>query len=213
MSGAPSAAQLLEAITPKQEQQLTNFARRRLSRINGGERLRQFFCSLSPEDLVQDAKYKVLLGEEVPGAGRRLKARNRVSVEAFINCLRGIIESDLSSLLKAANRRSQEHLPVGDTESEPGMVDPRDPLDQADEIARRDLRRVVFARLRENLAAEPGLLPRMLQWEEGFLEDDRVAADALDRKPAQRLRELVRPICKELSSEVSPAPTGKEILL
>ena len=70
------------------------------------------------------------------------------------------------------------------------------------------------ARLRERAAAEPDLLPVILQWEEGFLTDDRIAAEELDRKPAHRVRVMFREVLQELAAELSVAPvTGKEMLL
>jgi DNA-directed RNA polymerase specialized sigma24 family protein len=212
-TGGPSATELLEAITPEQEQQLQAFARRRLRRAANTPWLQRHLAPNSAEDLVQEAKAKVLLGEQFPRVGRRLKPRNRVSVEACLACLRGIMESDLSNLLKVARRRG-EHLSVGDSRTEPGTVDPPDPLDPAGNLVRRDLRCVGFARLRERAAAEPDLLPVILQWEEGFLTDDRIAAEELNRKPAHRVRVMFREVLQELAAELSVAPvTGKEMLL
>jgi hypothetical protein len=204
-NGAPSATELLEAITPEQERQLQAFARLRLRRVAYAPWLQRYFASISAEDLVQQAKTKVLIGEAFPRAGRRLTARNRASVEACLACLRGIMQ---------IARRRGEHLPVGDAGADLGNVDPADPLDPVAHLARRDLSRVVFARLRERAAAEPDLWPALQRWEEGFLSDDRVAAGELDRKPAYRLRVFAREILKELSAELSVAPvSGREILI
>ena len=123
------------------------------------------------------------------------------------------MESDLSNLLKVARHRG-EHLSVGDSRSEPGAVDPPDPLDPAGDLVRRDLRCVAFARLQERAAAEPDLLPAILQWEEGFLTDDRIADEELDRKPAHRVRVMLREVLQELAAELSVASvTGKEMVL
>src|ERR1035441_6912286 len=89
-NGGPSATELLEAITPEQEQKLQAFARQRLRRAANTRWLQRYLAPNSAEDLVQEAKAKVLLGEQFPRAGRRLKPRNRVSVEACLACLRGI---------------------------------------------------------------------------------------------------------------------------
>ena len=88
-NGSPTATDLLEAITPHQEQQLAAFARQRLRRLASTRWLQRYFAAIDPEDLVQEAKLKVLIGEQFPRAGRRLKPRNRASLEAFLACLSG----------------------------------------------------------------------------------------------------------------------------
>jgi hypothetical protein len=212
-NGGPNATELLEAITPKQVQQLQAFARQRLRRAANTPWLQRYLTLTSAEDLVQEAKAKLLLGEQFPRTGRRLKPRDRVSVQACLACLRGIIESDLSHLLNVARGRG-EHLSVGDSRTEPGTVDPPDPLDPAGELVRRDLRRVGFARLRERAAAEHDLLPAIRGWEEGFLTDDRIAAEELDRKSAHRLRVMFREVLQRLAGELNVTPvSGKEMLL
>lgn len=207
--------ELLSALSenPDCYRRLAGFARLRLRSVTTSRQLQQHFAAVTAEDLVQEALLKLLLGEHEPTLGRHLKTHNRTSLEAFVSCVKGVINSDLNTLVKAACFRC-DHVFTGNPEHEPGAIDPVEPHDAAGLLSRRDLHRTLFAKLYGRIQNRPMLLRVVQDWEERFLDDDRIGDDGMDRKLAFRIRKLAREIIAELAAEVSPAVgDGREMLL
>jgi hypothetical protein len=212
-SGLPLADLLAAAAEPNQYQNLVRFARRRLRWLAAAAENERPLSGLDPEDLVAEAVLQVSLGELNPGLGRRLSARQRASIGAFVHSLKDIIKSNLSNCLKRAEAR-QEHLPLGNELDMPGSVDPADPADVNVQLVRRDLQRAIFERLYHAVATQPALLPAIQDWEPNFLSATRIGDRADDRNLSHRLRRMVRGILNDLAHELGPGNLGgREMLL
>ena len=210
-SPLPTALQLVSALTEEQHQQLTDFASKRMRRLAGVPGMDRFLAGMEPDDLVHAALEKLLQGDAHPKQGRRLSAKNRRSPEAFILCVMGIINSDLSNATHSLEA-SFSHLPLGDAETEPGAVEVSEPIDLVQLLERRDGKRELFARLRQR--AEPELQPIIEYWEPNYLTDDCIARGQFDRRLVYRVRLLTCEIFAELAREIQPeGPTGREMLM
>ena len=209
-----SLSQLLEAAAePSQYGELLRFARWRLKSLNAIPENKRALAGLDAEDLIAQALLQVSLGGLDSRLGRQLSASNRTSIRAFVICLKGIIRSNSTNLLKRMEAR-QEHLPLGDELEVPGTVDPADPTDVYAELIRQDLQRVVFERLYRAVANMPALLPAIQDWERNFLSASRIGERGHDRSLDHRLRGLVRGILHDLARELDPGnPNGREMLL
>ncbi len=84
-----------------------------------------------------------------------LKAKNCRSTAAFILYLQSVINSQLSNLTRSLETNC-EHVPVGDCWENPDAVEPVDLADLLRLIERRDLKAVLFARLRQWAADHAG---------------------------------------------------------
>ena len=210
--GTSSAAGLLAALTSEQREELRKFAAKRLARVarrTSGQRL---LARTSPGDLFDGAIRAVLLGEEHPGQGRRLKAKNRRSTADFILALQSIINSQISNLA-CSLESNRLHVPVGSPWEDPGAVELLDLADLAQEIERRDLKAVLFTRLRQWAADHAGLLRIIDYWEQHFEASDRIGHSGFDQNLVHRIRLRAQEICLGLTREFRPqATTGREIL-
>ena len=161
---------------------------------------------------MHQALLKLHLGEDNPSLGRHLKARNRVSMKAFIACVIGVISSDVYNLVNEARHR-HEHAFVGDPEQEPGAVEPAELQDAQDLLSRRDLHRVFFKRLYQRIKNQPALLAVVQDWEQRFYDDDRIGSTGINRDLVYRVRQLAREVIADFG-ELRPAINdGKEMLL
>jgi len=213
MGDAYTVSDLLAALSTEQFNKLIGFARLRLRAVTRSLELRGCLASTDPEDLVAEAFLKLKLGEDNPSLGRHLKARNRTSTEAFLESVRGIINSDLDHLVQEAKARYL-HLPVGDVDNEPGAVDPAAPEDTYQLLSRRDLQQVLFAKLYQSIRNQPALLGIVRDWEVRFLDDDHIGAEGQNASMVHRVRQFAREILAELAVELSPTPgDGKEMVL
>jgi hypothetical protein len=208
-SPSPTALALVSALTEKQHQQLRDFAAARMRKFDGSAGMDRFLGSRKAEDLVHAALEKVLAGEADPKNGRRLSHKNRRSAQAFLDCLKGII----NSLLSNARRRSETrilHLPFGCGAIEDGAVTVADPSSQDKHLELRDTQRVLLARLRQ--IAEPEMLPLLDDWE---ANGDFIAPEGFDRRLVYRARVLTQQVLTDMARELLPATqvTGMEMLL
>jgi len=182
-----------------------------MRRIAGAPGMDRFLAGRMPDEIVHSALERVLLGDTHPKKGRKLSVKNRQSTTAFALCVMGIINSQLSNAIDAAEA-SFSHLPLGDAETEPGVVEVPEPIDQAQFLERRDVQRELFTRLREQ--AGPELRPVIDYWEPNYLADDCIARGEFDRRLVHRVRLLARAILTDLAREIQPrAPTGMEMLM
>ncbi len=178
------------------------------ARGKGPSRRRLLSIISSPEDLVGRAVQAVLLGEERPGEGRRLSAKNRRSTAAFVAGLRSVVDSQLSNLTRSAEANS-EHVPVG-TREDPDAVELADLSDLARLIERRDLKAVLFRHLREWAAGHAGLLRVIGAWEQSFEGGDRIGESRFDRNLVQRVRSETQAFLLKLARESdSQARSGR----
>jgi len=203
--GCHSVEELLSALSEDQYHRLVGFARLRLRAATNSTWLQRCFGVMDAEDLVNQAFLKLHLGECNPSLGRHLKAHNRVNIEAFIACVKGIISSDLYNLVNAARNR-HEHLFVGDSESEPDAIDPVEPRDPRDLLSRRDLHRVFFKKLYQRMH-QPSLLDIVRDWEARSLDDDyigRAGMDDMNRDLVRRVRKLAREVIAEIETDITP---------
>jgi hypothetical protein len=211
--GLPLSELLAAAAEPSQYQNLVRFARWRLKSLNAVPENKRPLARLDAEDLVAQALFQVSLGGLDPRLGRQLSASNRASIGAFLICLKGIIRSNSSNLLKSVEA-GQMHLLLGDELEMPGAVDPADPTDLNAQLIRRDLQQVVFERLYRAVASMPALLPAIRDWEQNFLTAGRIGDRGQDRNLDHRLSRLVRRILEDLAREIDPGdPDGREMLL
>ena len=175
-----------------------------MRRVAGAPGMDRFLAGAEPDDFVNAALEKVLLGDSYPNQGRRLSARNRQSAQAFMSCLKGIINSDLSNAINGAEA-SISHLPLGDTETEKGVVEAPEPIDPGRLLEDRDCKRELFTRLREQ--AGPELQPVIDAWEPNYLSADGIAHGEFDRRLVHRVRLLAREIMADFTKEVRPQAT------
>ena len=207
-----SVEELLSALSEEQYHRLIGFARFRLRAATNSRWLQQCLGATDAEDLVHQALLKLHLGEDNPSLGRHLKARNRVSMKAFIACVIGVISSDVYNLVNEARHR-HEHAFVGDPEQEPGAVEPAESQDAQDLLSRRDLHRVFFKRLYQRIKNQPALLAVVQDWEQRFYDDDRIGSTGINRDLVYRVRQLAREVIADFG-ELRPAiHAGKEMLL
>ena len=177
----------------------------------GGPALR-IVAALTPEDLVGEAIASLLLGEADPIRGRRLSARARQDATVFLWSVMAIINSLLNNLV-TSKEAAALHQPTGpDTDDEAaGLIDP---VDHDRLLQNRDLKRVLFQRLRRILPKEPSLEPVIDHWEKTFHDGDRIADGGHGSNLVRRVRKHARGILDELARELpKPAPTGMDMLL
>lgn len=210
-SALPTALQLVTALTEAHRQQLLDFAAKRMWRVRRSPGMERFLAGKTPGDLVNSALEKLLLGDTHPKKGRQLPVKNRQSLEAFLHCVRNVINSELSNAITALETTC-EHLPLGDAETEPGSVEPTDPVDLPRLLERRDLEQELFRRLRQRAA--PDLQPIVAHWAPRFLSEDRIASRGFDRRRVSQVRRLAREILTELAQELHSRPVrGIDLLL
>lgn len=211
LESLPKADQLVARLSKSDYAELEAFARKRLASAAASPPLQRYLVQTSPLELVDQVIVKVLLGDCGGKVGRTLKPRNRRSEKAFMECLKGMLCSELSNLVTSAEAR-YEHLPVGEHADDPLVVDPPDRIDQEEALARRDLQQVVFARLYARAAQNPELLPIIQRWEEAFLADDRIPQADCSRKLVWRVRSLARGILRQLAQEHSLGEDERQML-
>jgi hypothetical protein len=208
----PSALELLRALTEEQHQRLRAFARKRLDRAALRPNLQRLLAGATPEDLVDAALEKLLLGDTYPKKGRKLPSKNRQSTDAFLRCVMGIINSDLSNLATSAEA-SFLHLSFSEEEDGVGGVQVAEPLSIASLLQRRDFERQLFARLEPIMQNEPSLAPVIHHWSEHFQFADRIAGPEFDPNLVYRVRQHAQRISRELAQEIQPGQvTGLEML-
>jgi hypothetical protein len=212
-SSLPTALQLVSALTEEQHQTLKGFAAKRMRRLRAAPGMERCLGGKSPEELVHDAFEKVLQGDSHPRKGRKLSAKNRQSTDAFIDCVRGIINSDLSNLVRSFEV-SVPHVPLGDPEAEPDTVELSDPGNFVRQLEQRDTQRELFVRLEQLLQNEPALEPIIRHWHEHYQVSDRIAGPEFDVNLVYRVRQHAQRILHELAKEGQANDvTGMEMLL
>lgn len=202
-----SVEELLSAFSEQHYRRLIGFARLRVRAVANSRWLQQCLSATDAEDLVHQSIPKLLLGEHDPSLGRHLKPRNRVSLDAFIACVKGVISSDLYNLVNKARHR-HEHTFIGNPDQEPGAVEPTESQDTHELLSRRDLHRVLFQQLYQRIENQPALLTVVQDWEGRFFDDDRIGGVGSNRDLVYRVRQLVRDIIADLDVAVSPAISG-----
>ena len=167
----------------------------------------------SPDDVVQNALEKTLMGDSHPKEGRKLSVKDRQCMDNFLEFVRGIINSDISNTVRSTEV-SIPHDVMGDPETEPSTVDVPDPVELEKLLELQDFQRELFARLELVLQNEPELEPVIRFWSEHFYGTDRIAGPKFDQHRVFRVRQHARRICRELAQEIEPgAVTGMEMLL
>ena len=209
----PSASKLLDNLTEVQHRHLRAFAARRLGRLVFAAAWPRILARTSPDDLVHRAVEKVLDGERNPRQGRTLSARDRASTDAFVACLTGIINSELSHLICSAEARYGHVSAQTGEETSDDVVEVADPRNLRTTVELRDLKVALFRNLRAATVDRPKLWPIIDAWETVFLEDLRIPTTGFDRRLVSELRELARGIYTRLTRAARPkAPKGVEML-
>lgn len=207
-----SISELISALTPRHCRLLAGFVRVRLEMKGQSRWLRECLAATTPEDLVQEALLKLLLGEANPSLGRHLQPQYRVNLTVFISAVKSIIASDISNLANAARHR-HKHIFIGDPETEPGAVNPPHARDTYGMLSRRDLHHALFKQLYQRIHKQPALLAVVQDWEHNFWQSDRIGGKGANRLLLFRVRKLAREIIAELASEISPQHgDGREML-
>jgi hypothetical protein len=212
-SSRSTAAELLASLTEQQHNYLIAFAAKRLQRLRGNAPWQRILACVAPEDCVNRSIEKVLLGDTHPKKGRTLAAHNRASLDAFLACLTGIINSDLSHLISSTEAQC-EHVPV-QTEAETSHgVELAEEWNPSVALELQDLKEALFSRLRQVVSKRQALCPIIDSWEASFLADHRIPNQGFDRRLVWEVRRLARDILTDLARELTPgAPTGMEMLL
>jgi hypothetical protein len=185
------------ALTEAQYQHLRAFAAKRLRRLQGRQDLAQFWTGKIPEDLVHDAIQKVLLGDTHPKKGRRLSPKNRQTPQAFMECIMGIVNSELSHAVQAGLRFPR--ISCGDLEHDVSPLAVPEWSDTAGLAERRDIKSELFTRLDVIAQAQPSLKPVIRHWSAHFHETDRIAGPEFDQNLVHRVRQHARRIMSELA--------------
>ncbi|MCX6929106.1 MAG: hypothetical protein NT154_38705, partial [Verrucomicrobia bacterium] len=173
----------------------------------------RLFAIMSPEDIVAEARRKVLSGERNVPVRHLLPPNPGGSIQAFLLGLKGVINSEIYNLANLAEGAIPHHS-LDQENPERGPVELPDPWDSSRALARRDLQRALFARLRRIAQREPELLPVIDYWEPRFLETDRIAGSEFDQNLVYRVRQHARRVLWELAKEAEPhALDGREMLL
>lgn len=205
-----TVAALVAALSTEHRQQLLGFTRYRLRAVTNSRHLQRCLAAMGAEDLVAEALLKLQLGEQDPSLGRRLKPQNLTAPEKFLACVKGVINSDLNHLVATA--LNQPHtVGVGDPEADPQTVDPASAEDLPSMLTRRDLHRVLFAKLHRRIEQRPALLEVVRDWEQNF-DADRIGDSDHDPNLVHRVRVLAREILDEFAQEAGLAH-GREMLL
>jgi hypothetical protein len=208
---APTAFQLIQALSDEQHRQLEGFAGALLKRAGETEQARRYLAQTTPLELLDEVFYKVLRGDRNRKLGRQLKRRDRASIDAFMARLRGFIADEVKTRAGRAEA-AIPHLPIGDEAEEPGMIDPPDPTDPIRLLEHRDLKRAILAELCRAAKREKKLVPVIQRWEESFLADDRVPLTEAGHKPTHRTRTLTRRFLRRLAREQELGQDGREML-
>ena len=207
-----TALELVTALTNEQHLALNNFAANRMRRMSVTPDLQRCLGIKSPVELVHDAIKKVLLGDQEPHRGCRLSLEQRKDPEAFFRRLCTIINSDLANLVTSAEANHQ-HFPVDDEHTETPSVALADRTDLDGLLQRRDLKRLLFAQLRDATRAKPALAAVVAHWEANFEYSDYIARGDFDRRLVFQVRQLAQVILRQYAQEIEPSSDhGLEML-
>lgn len=210
----PTAAQLLASLTEAQHQLLMDFAAKRLQRLATSASRQRLLGALTPGDLVNQAIEKVLLGERGLKGGRRLSRENRENADAFLNCMKGIINSNLSNRLSTYEACCRLHLLDAEQTGTGARPELPDTLDLFALISRRDIKEVLFMHLRAWAATSPSRLLVIAPWEQNFLASDRIGGQGANPNDVHQVRLEARRYLKKLALEHElHAPDGRDMLL
>ena len=202
----------LAALSTEQYRSLVGFARYRLRVLTNSRWLQQCLALSDGEELVAHCLLKLELGEVAPSLGRRLRRRNRTSTEAFMACVKGMINGDLHRLIAEAWKRSERFL-AGDSVGEPSPAGSPALEPPCQTLSRQDLHHVLFHKLYSRLALKPARASVVREWARGFLDDDWELSEFREPNPVARLREVAGLLLVQMEAELSPANDGMEVLL
>lgn len=200
----PTALELVTALTDEQHLALNNFAANRMRRIAVTPDLQRCLGIKSPVELVHDAIKKILLGDQEPHGGCRLSLEQRKDPEAFYRRLLTIINSDLANLVTSAEA-NHRHFPVDDEHKETASVALVDRTDLDGLLQRRDLKRLLFAQLRDATKTKPALAAVVAHWEANFEHSDYIARGNFDRRVVFQVRQLAQVILRQYAREIEPS--------
>jgi hypothetical protein len=213
-SQLPSVDTLVAALTTEQLQRIHSFADHKLQHALRRPGMDRLLGGKIPQDLVNTVIAKFLMFESKPGHGRLVPATARRSPEAFVRWLMGAISSEITNLA-ASLEAARKHLPIaGNEEDEWAAIELVEQLDLMRLLERRDLQRVMFARLNQIALNEPALAPVVRYWEQHFEFSDRIGAPEFNHNSIERVRQHARSILKSLARELpAESPTGMEMLI
>ena len=213
-SQLPSVETLVAALTPEQLQQIHSFTDRKLQRALRRPGMDRLLAGKIPQDFVNAVIAKFLTWESGLGRGRQLPESARRNSEVFVRWFMGAISSEITNLA-ASTEAARKHLTVaGNDEDESVSIDLIEPLDFMRLLERRDLQRVLFARLNKIVLTEPALGPVIRHWEEHFEFSDRIGGPEFDHNLVDRVRQHARSILRTLARELpAQSPTGIEMLM
>ena len=212
-AGGYSAGELFSALTADRYNKFVDFAKYRLKSQGDSRWLKQSLKKIEPEELITQALLKLSLGETEPKLGRRLKARNRVSMDAFTTCVQGIISNDLHELMsKARNRYEQQRIDDEEPNANAiGLAALKE--NNSDLLSRWDILSVFFRKLFERIQEQPALLEAVEEWEQRVHEHEGIGNNGTNHYDAGRMRKLAREIIAKLAFRFAPtANNGKETI-
>jgi hypothetical protein len=173
---------------------LTQIATRRLDRLAAlppGQRLRSLE---DPLGYVHDTICLVL------GGKRKARSRHLASPAAFFNFMQGVLQSCINSALNSVVAEGV-HVPIGPDDSpDSRYVDPESPADVAREVALRETKQELVARLRLSFAGNPAMQEQI----------DLLDQSGVDRLPHGDLSAKQQHLFKRQAQHVLRAMTARE---
>lgn len=197
-----TALQLAAALTEEQWTDLERFADKRLRRSMNTPSKQRALAIYDGFTLAHTAMEQFALGDLGSKDGRKLPPGNRVNTATFIEAMRSAINSIINHALARAEYYS-DHLPVGLEEVEPGVCEPHEDTDLADQLELRDLEQQLFTQLEQDAGDD-----RQKQTAVESLKSDCIAGHAcgengLEVNPdlKKQVRRDARAIWRDLSIE------------
>lgn len=203
--------QAVEALTSKNLNQLAQNAEKRLSKLAGG--LPNSVRALAdPSDYVGEAIQRVLEGEQIPGKGRKTDSRHLLSLNAFLNYLQGVVDSQISHQFESSILKG-EHLSLDFEPADISRVNCPSAANVVNEVALRDTKQKLFARLRGHYENRPAFLESIQLWEQSWPADDRIPKGALNDKQVHELRVRTQLELRRLTAQDGPEGSNRTELL
>ena len=193
----PSVYEAVAALTPQHLNRLERVAQGRLRQPSSQSADGSLLPLGDPSDFVGEAIQAVLEGEQVPGKGRNTHPRHLRSLEAFLNYLQGVIQSQIGHEFKSALLKGQ-HVSLDVEPDDARYVEPLTTENTVRDASLVETRRERFGRLCACYQNRPAFLRSIALWEKRWPLDKWIPAGELRDK---QIRELQVRAHSELRSQ------------
>lgn len=194
-----SAIELATAVTNHQWHDLERFASRRLRRAASTPARQRALGQFTGCSLINTALEKFGLGDCGHPNGRYLSSRQRNNAYAFLDALRGAINSILSDACRTSEC-AHDWLPIGN-EREPGHHEPRDGIDVEESLSVRDLERQLFNELAARAGDDPEQLAAIAALRDDCVTGHRRGSDGLNAEAKRQARREAREVWDQLTMD------------